>query len=138
MVLKSHVGAIGRQFYPWMRTQKPMKGFWNDFYETRGCSTADCVYVSYERNNYLALHDKDAVTGYYTRLPFIFDVEKWNMVPGANVNFSKSNISELKLLEGDFQSEGGGSDWFINNDGTISSKHAPELVLGFKSNQQQG
>ena len=54
---------------------------------------------------------------------FVFDVEYGNLREGAKVNY----LGGHKTLT--FR-PGGGRDWLINDDGTISSKHAPHLVLG--------
>jgi len=70
----------------------------------------------YVDNNYLKLANEDLV----------FDVAFWKMVEGTPVNFVGSGAGHAKTKQG-----GGGRDWELNHDGTISPKNNPHLALGF-------
>jgi hypothetical protein len=75
---------------------------------------ANCaVRVSFVKGNFLKLADADLV----------LDVSFWRFQPGSTVNFVGGRGDRTFL-------GGGGRDWAINEDGTISSKHHPNLVLG--------
>jgi hypothetical protein len=66
-------------------------------------------------NQYVKLADADLV----------FDVSFWKMEPGNTVNFVGGTSTKAKTKQG-----GGGRDFVLNSDGTISCKHRPDLVLG--------
>ena len=55
----------------------------------------------------------------------VFDVAHWRMEVGNAVNFVGGSTAKEVTKKG-----GGGRDWTINDDGTISAKHHPHLVLG--------
>merc|ERR1712232_48061 len=85
------------------------------------CVTNDSSYeiqFKYEDNNYLKVVGSDLV----------FDVAFWQMKEGTAVNFVGAGAGHVRTKQG-----GGGRDWTLNNDGTISAKHHPHLVLGFSS-----
>ena len=101
LTLTSHPGGICKQRYHWMHKEQVARtGFWSDYVETCGGSTDDAVHCSYDHNNYLALHEMDASTGKLNRIPFLVDVEKWNVVPGQRVHFAKINVTEDKMESG--------------------------------------
>lgn len=110
--LRSHKGmGIGTKFLNERRV-----GPWR-YIESDGCFAASSIRVRYEDQNYIKLADRDLV----------FDVAFWTMREGNIVNFvgGTSTADPTKKA-------GGGRDWTINADGTISAKHHPHLVLGFK------
>ena len=79
------------------------------------------------------MHKKNSETGVFETTAFILDVKNWNVAVGNPVQFVNTYKSSFDAENGDFGSAGGGDDWFINSDGTISQKGTPELVLGFKT-----
>ncbi len=79
--------------------------------------------VQYVDNNFIVIDGKWAL-----------DVSFWSMTPGNTVNFVKAvdhpKKHWWKKKPKTFE-YGGGRDWVLNlDDGTISSKHYPSLVLG--------
>jgi len=85
------------------------------------CVPNDSINViefEYVDQNYLKVVGKDLV----------FDVAFWQMKEGTPVNFVGAGAGHVHTKQG-----GGGRDWTLNNDGTISAKHHPHLVLGFIS-----
>ena len=73
--------------------------------------------MRYEEHNYIKLADCDMV----------FDVVLWTMRKGNIVIFGGGTSTADPTKKA-----GGGHDLIINGDGTISTKHHPHLVLGFK------
>ena len=71
------------------------------------------VSVSFAEGGFLKLADADLV----------LDVSFRKFYPGTTVNFVGGRGDRTFL-------GGGGRDWAVNEDGTISSKHHPDLVLG--------
>jgi len=57
---------------------------------------------------------------------FVLDVALWKIVENQNVNF-------VKASDGSTYTAGGGRDFLLNSDGTISPKLNPSLVLGVGS-----
>ena len=115
LTLRSHKGmGVGTKFLDEKRI-----GPWR-YIESDGCFSASSMRVRYEDQNYIKLADRDLV----------FDVAFWNMQKGNVVNFvgGTSTTDPTKKA-------GGGRDWIINDDGTISAKHHQHLVLGFKGCQ---
>lgn len=144
MTLSSHPGAICKQFYHWQNpkdataidplSQKPRKTFLGyEFWESCGGDESDTIYCSFEQENYIALRERNPTTGKLELSPFIFDVQNWNLSVGTPVHFTRAYVSEDSYSNGFYSSAGGGSDWFINSDGTVSCKHMPELCLGFST-----
>ena len=72
------------------------------------------VSVSFAEGGFLKLADADLV----------LDVSFRKFYPGTTVNFVGGRNDSRTFLGG------GGRDWAVNEDGTISSKHHPDLVLG--------
>jgi len=112
--LSSHGGnvALGKMYY-----EERRHGEWG--YIESQCvadSEEDTVYLQYVDNNYLKL----------VNLDLVLDVAFWKMHEGNTVNYvgGRDNDGPTKL-------GGGGRDWTLNSDGTISAKHHPHLVLGF-------
>lgn len=91
-------------------------GEWR-YIESRGDDAAKAIRVKYEEFTFLKLATDDLV----------FDVAFWNMQPGTSVNFVGGPSNAKTYLYG------GGKDFIINDDGTISCKHVPNLVLGFET-----
>ena len=77
--------------------------------------------MRYEDGNYLKLTDGDLV----------FDVAYWQMHAENAVNFVGGTTQNEKTKQG-----GGGRDWVINGDGTVSAKHQQHLVLGLRLPEQ--
>ena len=77
--------------------------------------------MRYEDGNYLKLTDGDLV----------FDVAYWQMHAENAVNFVGGTTQNEKTKQG-----GGGCDWVINGDGTVSAKHHQHLVLGLRLAEQ--
>jgi len=59
-------------------------------------------------------------------LDLVLDVAFWDMKVGTSVNYVGTGVDHAHTKLG-----GGGRDWTLNSDGTISAKHHPHLVLGF-------
>ena len=78
------------------------------------------------------MHQKNVTTGLLEASPFVMNTSRSVQV-GNPVNFLDTNVSAFDAENGDFGCAGGGDDWFINSNGTISQKYTPELVLGFKT-----
>merc|ERR1711862_56657 len=76
------------------------------------------IFFQYVDNNYLKLFNQDLV----------LDVAFWQMKENTPVNYVGAGRADAHTKLG-----GGGRDWTLNNDGTISAKHHPHLVLGFSS-----
>lgn len=76
----------------------------------------DALCLQYVDNNFVKLVNMDLV----------FDVAFWKMDEGNVVNYVGAGEGHVKTKQG-----GGGRDWTLNDDGTISAKHHPHLVLGF-------
>ena len=90
------------------------------------------IYVSFKKDNYIVMHQKNVTTGLLEASPFVMNTSRSVQV-GNPVNFLDTNVSAFDAENGDFGCAGGGDDWFINSNGTISQKYTPELVLGFKT-----
>jgi len=105
-------GQLGKLF--------PEERRWHEWRYIHGqCVSNDsnqAIKLKYEDNNYLK------VVGY----DLVLDVEFWKMNEGTTVNYVGAGENRAKTKLG-----GGGRDWTLNNDGTISAKHHPHLVLGF-------
>ena len=115
LTLRSHKGmGIGNK-----HLNERDHGPWR-YIESDGCFAASSIRVRYEDQNYIKLTDRDLV----------FDVAFWTMREGNVVNFvgGTSTTNPTKAA-------GGGRDWIINDDGTISAKHHTHLALGFKGCQ---
>ena len=110
LTMQSHADTgIGKQYADERRWEA-----WR-YIESGGCSQETSIRVRYEDGNYIKLADDDLV----------FDVDDWRMEVGRTVNFVGGTTDDEKTKQ-----EGGGRDWIINDDGTISAKHHPHLVLG--------
>lgn len=74
-------------------------------------------FVTYVDGNFLMLDDEYAL-----------DVSFWKMEEGNTVNFVKASDPD----DGDARTllYGGGRDWVLNDDGTVSPKGHPRLALG--------
>merc|ERR1711862_1006722 len=73
------------------------------------------IFFQYVDNNYLKLFNQDLV----------LDVAFWQMKENTPVNYVGAGRADAHTKLG-----GGGRDWILNNDGTISAKHHPHFVLG--------
>lgn len=100
------------------------------WYYTEACAVENkSIEVQYLDNNFLAMKDEDGHD-------LVLDVSFWMMESGNTVNFVRAGESEWSWLKPKtwFQKTflyGGGRDWILNvDDGTISPKHKPYLVLG--------
>ena len=88
-------------------------------YIESSCVSSDSNYaiqMQYVDNQFIKLAKHDLV----------LDVAFWQMKEGNAVNFVGGDNKKGKT-----KLPGGGRDWKLNNDGTISAKHHPHLVLGF-------
>lgn len=112
LTLLSHPGkAIAKQY-----EKERHFGEWR-YIESRGDVVENAISVKYEEFTFLKLDHEDLV----------FDVAFWNMKVGTPVNFVGGTNHDKTY------SYGGGRDFVINDDGTISCKHFPNLVLGFNT-----
>lgn len=112
LTLSSHPGiAIAKQY-----ENERYFGEWR-YIESRGDIVKNAINVKYEEFTFLKLDHEDLV----------FDVAFWNMKVGTPVNFVGGANHDKTY------SYGGGRDFVINDDGTISCKHFPNLVLGFNT-----
>jgi hypothetical protein len=88
------------------------------FIESKGVPRSNSTYVRYEDGIFLKLADEDLV----------LDVSEWKMIEGNTVKYVGARPgSSAKTKE-----QGGGRDWIVNDDSTISAKHSPGLVLGME------
>lgn len=111
--LSSHGGNVwlGRQYY-----EERVFHDWR--YIESQCVTENddlAVYQQYVDQNYIKL----------VNLNLVFDVAFWKMEEGNAVNYVGANHEGVQTKQG-----GGGRDWTLNDDGTISAKHHPHLVIG--------
>ena len=91
------------------------------FIESKGVPRRNSTHVRYEDGNFLKLADEDLV----------LDVSEWKMIAGNTVNYVGARPgSSAKTKE-----RGGGRDWIVNDDSTISAKHSPGLVLGMEQTE---
>lgn len=112
-VLLSHSGRVISKQYLREKRTGPWRYIESDCVEG---GKQDSILLRFEDNEFLKLEDSDLV----------LDVAFWRMDVGNAVNFvggSGTGGHRTKL-------PGGGRSWAINDDGTISSKHHPHLVLG--------
>lgn len=111
--LSSHGGqvALGKKHYEEKRFNE-----WR-YIESQCVSENedDTLYLQYVDNNYLKL----------VNLDLVLDVAFWKMHEGNVVNYVGAGADHARTKLG-----GGGRDWTLNSDGTISAKHHPDLVLG--------
>lgn len=112
--LSSHGGKVsmGKQYYEEKRFD-----VWR--YIESQCVAEDddnAVYIKYVDDNFVKL----------VNLDLVLDVAFWKMDEGNVVNFVGGTNEDAKTKQG-----GGGRDWTLNDDGTISAKHHPHLCLGF-------
>jgi hypothetical protein len=108
--LNSHPGiGIGKQYLEERRS-----GPWR-FIESGRCAEGASIRVRYEDGKFIKLADDDLV----------FDVSHGRMEVGITVNYVGGTSSWDRTKQG-----GANRDWTINDDGTISAKHHPHLVLG--------
>jgi len=107
--LSSHYGMGVSRMY----NEEKRFGPWR---YTESCVSSNTpISVSYTSNNYIKLADADLV----------FDVSFWKMEPGNTVNFVGGTNAKEKTMLG-----GGGRDWIIDDDGSISPKRHSHLSLG--------
>ncbi len=110
LTLSSHPGmAVAKQY-----ENERQFGEWR-YIESRGDIVENAINVKYEEFTFLKLDSEDLV----------FDIAFWDMKAGTAVNFV-GGWNYQKTYQ-----YGGGRDFVINDDGTISCKHFPNLVLGF-------
>jgi len=112
--LSSHGGnvSMGRQYY-----EERRHDIWG-YIESQCVAENDdnAMYFQYVDDCFLKL----------VNLDLVLDVAFWQMHEGASVNFVGSRADHEQTKKG-----GGGRDWTLNSDGTISAKHHPHLCLGF-------
>ena len=88
------------------------------FIESKGVPRSNSTHVRYEDGNFLKLADEDLV----------LDISFAKMIEGNTVNYVGARPgSSAKTKE-----RGGGRDWIVNDDSTISAKQSPGLVLGME------
>ena len=115
LTLKSYPGFGIIKQYPEERRAGPWR------YTESSTGREGILNVRYEDGNYLKLTASDLV----------FDVSFWRMETGNTVNFVGGTTHNEKTKQG-----GGGRDWVINDDGTVSAKHHQHLVLGLRLAQK--
>lgn len=107
----------------------------DEWYYTEACAAEEkSIEMRYLDDNFLAMKDQDGHD-------LVLDISFWNMKKGNTVNFVMAGErSEWKWYKPKtwFKPRtfiyGGGRDWIFNlDDGTISPKNAPDLVLGHGS-----
>lgn len=114
LTLSSHPGkSIAKQY----KVERYL-GEWR-YIESKGGNVDEAIQVKYEDFTFLKLADDDLV----------FDVAFWQMKVGTPVNFVGGSAPDKTYMYG------GGKDFVINDDGTISCKHQPSLVLGFATDR---
>lgn len=112
LTLSSHgsIKGVGRKY-----AEERRAGPWR--YTESACvdDVARAVSVRFEDGAFLVLQDADLV----------LDVTHWKFEEGTTVNFvgGTSKKKKTRII-------GGGRDWVINGDGTISVKKHSHLVLG--------
>jgi hypothetical protein len=88
------------------------------YIETKAVPRSNSTRVRYEDGNFIKLADEDLV----------LDISFAKMIEGNTVNYVGARPgSSAKTKE-----QGGGRDWIVNDDSTISVKHSPGLVLGME------
>jgi hypothetical protein len=88
------------------------------YIETKAVPRSNSTRVRYEDGNFIKLADADLV----------LDISFAKMEEGNPVNYVGAKTgSSVKTKE-----RGGGRDWIVNDDSTISAKHSPWLVLGME------
>jgi len=108
LTLASHPSkSVGRMY-----SHEKRFGEWR-YTESSLVDKGAAVRVALEGSGFLKLQDADLV----------LDVSFWKFNSGTAVNFVGGNAGRTRL-------EGGGRSWAVNDDGTISGKHHPHLVLG--------
>jgi hypothetical protein len=88
------------------------------YIETKAVPRSNSTRVRYEDGNFLKLTDEDLV----------LDVSFAKMIEGNTVNYVGARPGSSAKTE----ERGGGRDWIVNDDSTISVKHSPGLVLGME------
>jgi hypothetical protein len=103
------------------------------YYTEVGAEKDLSISLEYLDDNFIACRDKDG-------REMVLDISFWVQTKGNTVNFVSANANAAnkptkwwsKWFAPKTFEYGGGRDWVINlEDGTISSKHAPYLVLGY-------
>lgn len=108
--LASHPGkGIGKKY--------PEERRYSEWRYTESDINSSPVSVCFESGNFIKLSGADLV----------FDVSFWKFKEGTIVNFVGGNSPERTRLGG------GGRDWTVHDDGSISLTHHPQLVLGTRS-----
>lgn len=102
--------GVGRQYYDQRRYNK-----WRYTESAIGPNTP--VTICRDEAGYIKLEDTSGDNELY------FNVNFWNYTPGNAVNF-------VGGLSRDKSRSGGGFLWSVNDDGTISPRSAPHLVIG--------
>lgn len=108
--LLSHSDKAITKRYPGEKRYGPWR-----YIESECGDADDAIMVRYVDGQFIMLVEQDLV----------LDVAFWRMDQGNVVNFVGGTSNENNTKKG-----GGGRDWLINDDGTISAKHHPHLVLG--------
>lgn len=102
--------SLGR-LYPEQRRYKNWR------YTNAAIGSNKPAVIRMDDNGYIKLEDTSGDT------ELVFDVSFWNFVEGSPVNFVGGQSASETYI-------GGGRLWTINEDGTISPRRAPHLVLG--------
>jgi len=102
---------LGRQYY-----EERVFHDWR-YIESKCVTENDdlAVHLQYVDEQYIKL----------VNLNLVFDVSFWKMEEGNTINYVGANHEGVQTRLG-----GGGRDWTLNDDGTISAKHHPHLVIG--------
>lgn len=77
--------------------------------------------VSYQQDKFIVLESSPSIS---EKHKMALDVANWNIVPGQGLNFVEGPDWDT------FKSTGGGRDFCWNEDGSITTKLNPSLVLG--------
>lgn len=103
-------------------------GSWR-YIESSAGNEKDAVHVKLVDDKFLMLQYPYSCAGCgdVTNGDMTLDVSFWKMVSGNTVNFVGGTTSKDKTKQ-----PGGGRDWTLDKDGTISAKHHPNLVLGIR------
>ena len=110
LTLSSHYGmGLGRMY-----REERRYGPWR---YTESAVSTDVDRARLVDGNYVMLEGADMV----------LDVSFWKMESGNTVNWVGGTTKNDATKK-----SGGGRDWFVNDDGTISCKHRRDLILGTK------
>ena len=125
LILQSHPGLGLVKKYGAARSAGEWRYIESGVCHLRG-SGEEPVRVRCEDGNFMRVVDS----------PLVFDISFWKIEKGNTVNFvgheSDTDVEAGGALSEKTKAPGGGRDFTINDDGTVSSKSNPDLVLGVK------